>query len=112
MTLREIIAAHPSLFYRQAWYADEPFLDTPANGSVRPAFVVMPDDLGAAPRAADLAALYVESPGDPRWRRFLWTDDHDRYGQRVYVGGVGQYGINTFQIHRHLTIDERWGWPC
>lgn len=112
MTLREILAAYPSLFYRQTWYADEPFLDAPAVGRIRPDFLVMPDDMGATVRAADLAALYVTSPHDSRWRWFLWTHDRDRYGQRVYVGGVGQYGIETFQIHRHLTIDERWGWPC
>lgn len=112
MTLRDLIAANPALFYPQSWYADEPFADTEPTGNLRGDFVVVTDKLAPEVRAADLAVFYVETPHDARWRRFIWTDDFDRYGNRVYVGGVGQYGIEAFQIHRHLTIDDRWGWPC
>lgn len=113
MTLRDLIVAHPTLFYAQSWYAGEPFVDHESTGSAPRDFVVFPAPVKpfADPvHAVDLAALYVTCPADPRWRRFLWTDDYDSHGQRVYVGGVGQYGIEAFQIHRHLTIDERWGW--
>jgi hypothetical protein len=110
MTLREIIAAHPDRFYRQTWFHGESFLGREAS-PVRDDFFITPirkDDAGVY--AADLAALYVTCPDDLRWRRFLWTDDYDKHGLRVYVAGVGQFGCDGFQIHRHLKVDHRWGW--
>jgi hypothetical protein len=111
LTLREIMETHPHLFYKGTWYTGEPFMNRPASGSVPDEFFLC----GTKPNtyavtAADLALLYVDNPRDPRWRRFLWTADHDRHGQQIYVGGVGEFGIDSFQVHRHLTIDHRWGW--
>lgn len=117
MTLLELRAAHPALFYRQEWYDVEPFVNVPAEPmtanfrltEVRDQFQLL---AGSATiklvRAVDLAALYVTVPDDSRWRRFIWTDDIDRWGNRVYVGGVGMYGIPVFQVHRKLEPAAWW----
>lgn len=114
MTLREIRAAHPNLFYPQTWMDGEAFMDEPPSGHLTPGFVAHPYRLNPYPRlavlAVDLAALYVRTPDDPRWRRFLWTDDKDQHGNQVYVAGLGQNGCEGFQIHRHLVPDHRWAW--
>jgi hypothetical protein len=113
VTLNEMRKLYPALFYGQTWYVGERFMDIQPTGKVPAGFFIMN---GALPkgrsdvRAVDLAALYLENPSDPRFRRFLWTDDYDKQGFRVYVGGVGEYGIDAFQIHRQLTVDARWGW--
>ena len=112
MTLAEIVAAHPDDFYRQDWWKAQAFaheghghvLTMPTE--VKP---VDPSYVGFLPYAASLALLYVTDPGAECWRSFLWTADVDDEGNRVYVGGLGIYGIELFQIHRNLEIDERWG---
>lgn len=106
MTLAQIKYTYPHLFYQQqTWYVAERFMQTQAVAL--PSLTAWSEDV--EPRlhasAADLAASYVRDPDNAIWRRFLWTDDHDGYGNRVYVGGVGQYGIDRFQIHRALTPD-------
>jgi hypothetical protein len=50
----------------------------------------------------------VQDPDSLLWRKFMWTADTDRYGHAVYVGGVGEYGIDRWQIHRRLTPDCYW----
>lgn len=113
MTLAEMIEAHPALFYlnNRDWFKDEPFMHVPAtDGAVNQGFTVSEVD-GPGPRevrAVDLALLYVRDPGYSVWRKFLWTDDIDRWGNRVYVAGIGQHGIETFQIHRHLQPAAWW----
>ena len=111
MKLADILRAHPDRFYSQTWYEGEPFLNGRAERIELPdrvaphAFGFMwPDDL---PNAATLALLYVRFPDDPIWRRYLWTSDTDSHGQRVYVGENG-HGL---EIHRHLDLTERWGYP-
>lgn len=102
MTLAQLVKAYPSLFYVQSWYLEEPF--------IHKAPVALPEvaawSYDAEPHlpvsASDLAAAYVRDPMRTIWRHFLWTDDVDRWGQRVYVAGVGVYGINSFQVHRML----------
>lgn len=117
MTLLELRAAHPSLFYLdQHWYETEAFANVPAveMGShwslseVRPSFPLLSNTDVRMIHAVDLAALYVEQPTDSRWRRFIWTDDVDQWGNLVYVGGVGEYGIETFQVHRYLKPAAYW----
>jgi len=104
MTLAQMVSTYPRLFYQQTWYVAERFVQAYP--------VALPDNLTAwsddvEPRlpvsAADLAAAYVKDPANAIWRKFLWTDDTDDYGNRVYVGGVGQYGIDRWQVHRALT---------
>lgn len=106
MTLAQIRRAYPHLFYAdQHWYEGEAFMDLEPRGTLPDCF--KSTDLLYSDRqmvgAADFAAAYVRSPMDARWALFYWTDDLDRFGSRVYVGGVGQYGIPHFQIHRALT---------
>lgn len=118
MTLLELRAAHPALFYRQEWYDAEPFALVPAEPmtphfrltEVRDRFQLRQGTATTVRliRAVDLAALYVTMPEDSRFRRFIWTDDIDRWGNRVYVGGVGMYGIPTFQVHRKLEPAAWW----
>ena len=112
MTLRELRAAHPTMFYPQDWFVGEAFMDC------EPGFVLaMPTSIsdehnGLIVSAVDLAALFLKNPADPIWRRFLWTSDRDRLGQRIYVAGNGYAQCFGFQIHRHLELDtEQWGWP-
>ena len=116
-TLRDVLLSEPSAFYRQTWYANEAFMNAPHPlNPVRPRGV---DRIGSVPtagsdllpHAADLAAAYLNAPGASIWRFFLWTRDVDDYGNPVYVGGVGQFGVDRFQIHRHLRITNQWGCP-
>lgn len=106
MTLADMIAERPDLFYlnNRGWFDGESFMDihaVPMSSWFWASEV--PIDGQHPVRAADLAALYLEDPGRQVWRHFLWTDDMDQYGNRVYVGGVGRLGIDRFQIHRHLS---------
>ena len=92
-TLRRIRESeYAPLFYRQTWWLNEPF----AN------------ELRPGRTAAWMAERFVADPTNPKWRRFIWTDDIDSHGNRVYVGGVGEFGCDGFQIHRLLEPDERW----
>lgn len=111
MTLREIVAAFPDLFYATngIWWQDEPFMarqPRPISEFFWTSEVQL--DNGRPVHAVDLAAFYVKHPDREVWRNFLWTDDVDQWGNRVYVGGVGQYGIEAFQIHRRLEPLAYW----
>ena len=110
MTLRELRAKYPTHFYPQMWFDGEGFMDHPGGHGELP----MPSSIGPepgmiVPYAVDLARLYLKTPGDPIWARFLWTRDEDDVGQRIYVGGIGQARLPGFQIHRHLKLDDKWG---
>lgn len=112
--LAEIVSYDSAAFYTQAWWRDQSFASQrhPAILTMPTAVQRMyPNESGALPLpyASQLAALYLAHRDSEIWRSFLWTADLDDDGNRVYVGGVGIYGIPTFQIHRHLTIDDRWG---
>jgi hypothetical protein len=111
MTLREVIAANPGLFYPQTWYEGEAFMDY--RGPHLPERVGAPSRIRpgteAVIHAVTLAELYMRSRKDPIWNRYLWCADVDSQGQRVYVGGVGNTG--RFEIHRHLHLTDRWGVP-
>lgn len=113
MTLSELRTTFPELFYGhghpEEWFRDEGFMQREPR-AISPFFdtlPVRPEDAGPV-YAVDLAALYVRSPDASVWRRCLWTDDTDRWGNRVYVGGVGLYGIDAFQIHRKLEPECYW----
>ena len=104
MTLAEIRAAVPDLFYAQSWFDGHAFMDRP-EGEPLERVTVWAERIDAHPEpihAVDLARLYVKTPSEPMWREFLWTDDTDDHGNRIYVGGIGKYGVEGFQVHRHL----------
>ena len=120
MTLAEIRRTFPKMFYpNQTWFDGEAFMDIDAQEITRPNTLmrINPDTMGQAyaekvlQHAATWAALYVDTCNDPLWQNFLWTKDLDRFGQRVYVGGVDQGNVHGFQIHRHLRIDNKWAVP-
>lgn len=107
--MREIRAAFPELFYRShvEWFDGEEFMDVePRRISEWFWTSTVPTEDNV--RAVDLAALYVKRPEMSAWRKFLWTCDIDRWGNRVYVSGVGAYGIDAFQIHRKLEPECYW----
>jgi len=111
VTLRALLAKHPTRFYAQTWYADEAFLDEePDHGAPLPR-VLDCDGVPKASRytAATLAALYLQHPTHPMWDRYLWTADMDRDDQRIYVGSVTNTG--TFEIHRHIHLSDRFARP-
>lgn len=101
LCLAHLVEANPDAFYRQDWWLDEPFAWSGSTYDRHP-------DGSSHITAGYLAHLYLHEPDAPRWTRFIWTDDYDSHGNRVYVGGVGQYGCEGFQIHRLLVPDERW----
>lgn len=110
MTLRELIFLHPDKFYGQGWYEDESFMGTPLSRNaprIMPSRVVGKVVFHLLRPAVELADLYVKNSDDPIWRRYLWTADRDRDGQRIYVGDNGK----GLEIHRHLHLTERWGTP-
>jgi hypothetical protein len=115
MTFRELIAAHPDLFYSQAWYAGEAFLDWPCSHPIRlPGFVSCPnppDEPNELPSACMLAELFVRYPHAAVWRNYFWTSSRDHLGQRVYVGGSTDDNGYRLEIHRHLHLTPRWGCP-
>jgi hypothetical protein len=110
MTLRDLVNLHPNLFYlsNAIWWEREPFVDEQAHHLGK--LTLCSAQPTTAPRysAADLALAYVQDPDSLLWRKFMWTADTDRYGHAVYVGGVGEYGIDRWQIHRRLTPDCYW----
>ena len=116
MTLRETLKSGP--FYPQAWYDGEAFLlaDVPASFPLpkkltRPGFTPTPGNPNL-PSVAELVRAYLDNPNAPIWRFWLWTRDVDRHGQAVYVGGIGHDDTPGLQIHRHLTITDRWRVPA
>ena len=115
MTLRELRAAHYDRFHRQDWFDDEPFLDREPwpHGVVAGVRYAgdLPHDTVTLPSAATLAALFVADPTAKWWKYYLWTSDHDRFGQRVYVGGACPENGHRFEIHRHLAITDKWASP-
>ena len=111
MTLRDLLAAHPSRFLRQTWYAREAFLDFDAPPAiVLPKFheAASPDGL-ELPRATLLAHLYLTYPKAAIWGKWLWCKDTDHLGQRIFVGGASATNGRLFEIHRHLHITPRFG---
>jgi hypothetical protein len=118
MTIRELLVQHPALFYPQAWYLEEAFVDAPmlegwpayppAEMQYRgiPPEVILWDFCDQPP-AVVLCNQYVAYPRHPAWNGYIWTADKDAQGQRVYVGSNGR----GLEIHRHLHITNRWGVP-
>jgi hypothetical protein len=114
VTLREIRAAYPDLFYEQTWFDNEPFYDREAEVIDRlpefdqwsfPYMAPMHDEQRVS--AASLALLYVKNPDWEGWTKYWWCDDMDSQKQRVFVGSNGK----GLEIHRYLSITSRFGLP-
>lgn len=98
MTLYQIVVHDSGLFYPQDWWRGHRFAHAEFD----------PETHDGSPTAAYLAWRYLQHPHSPIWRRFIWTSDTDDDGNRVYVGGLGQFKCQGFQIHRLLVPDDRW----
>ena len=111
MTLRQMLAAHPSRFLRQTWYLAERFLDDePDLAQPMPVLITAGDRAHDSEyTAATLVALYLTHPAHPMWDRYLWTADTDRDDQRVYVGGITNTGV--LELHRHIHLSDRFARP-
>lgn len=109
MTLRDLLADHPTKFYPQTWYEHERFLDQwaeplpPLSVVERAGEVPMPGT--TLPFAVQIVHQMLNDKGFAFARWYLWCRDLDALGQRVYVGQNGK-GV---EIHRHLHITHRWG---
>ncbi len=119
VTIRALLAAHPALFYPQAWYTHEPFVYAALVMPVPPPLgridaligdghIVWRGQQALVPAVA-LVDAYVKAPTLAIWHDYLWTDDTDQHGQRIYVGGTANG--HGFEIHRHLHLTKRWGVP-
>ena len=101
ITLLRLVLSNPSKFYKQDWYYDEEFANTPlAVGD----HYIDSAKIGRLeyPPAVVLAWMYVYD--EFALSDYLWTSDFDKYCNRVYVGGLGL--DRGFQIHRHLAHPE------
>ncbi len=112
LTLRNLRAQYPHLFYPQSWFDNEPFMDTPAERIEFPSFMQWSYPYHPAPysktaTAASLCLLYVERPSDPIWEKYLWCADLDSRKQRVFIGK----NDGKMEIHRFLHINSRFGVP-
>lgn len=107
LNLRELQENHSKRFYRQSWYADEPFMERHIHVPPRPPeFSSAMDPRGLSlPSAVALTWAFVLDPEHPVWDHWFWTADTDTEGQRVYVGRRN----GLWEIHRHLAITSRWG---
>lgn len=125
--LREHFGTDPSIsepcFYNQDWYLSESFLDRPLDGEwhlVRKAVLehsraVQPGDLlkgGCAFPPAILCAWtffawYFARGEYLWWHDFVWCEDQDHNGDRIYVGkyhDIDGVNKNGFSVHRHLAL--------
>ncbi len=115
VSLRELLARHPDMFYKQEWYLDEAFMDIALTPVPRMFSRLIPSKTADAVLPIDertdtvlLAELYTRFPDDPRWMKWMWTADTDRHGHDVWVGAPLGKG---FEIHRRFEIDHQWTTP-
>lgn len=99
----------PERFYPQTWWRDEDFAHQLISGDyslpeVMPTRVVI-DTFALLPAVVWLKAA-LQGHARVLDQHYVWCRETDQEGNRVYVGRYAQYG--GYQVHRHLTIDERW----
>lgn len=112
------------LFYFQDWYEKEPFVNCPLDmGWYLIPRRISDSSRGKLPNSQKLynATLltyvfiirYITS-GEVLWPYdYIWCDDTDSNGDRIYVGRYfDPLKINKdgFSIHRHLSIKKNYGW--
>lgn len=115
MTIVEMLADRPKLFYPQQWYRGEAFtrmlpgevLHFAPSGGVFPG--KLPPANARLFHAVELLNAYLRSPQDPIWDRYLWTSDTDAAGQQIYIGGKSNTG--AIEIHRDIRITDRFCTP-
>jgi hypothetical protein len=115
VTLREIRAAYPDLFYKQEWFEGEAFMDFDAADYVPlPVSTITPEqqqvETGRVeyPYAAALLSAYVKEPDAKIWDGWkFWCADMDSEGHRVYV--FKRNGL--MEIHRHIHLTTRFVVP-
>ena len=113
MTLTELVAAYPGLFYRnnRDWYRTEAFmralpLDAEPRVPVRArAITAVPKTNRGLPQAVDIAHAYVLDPLNPVWDDYILCRDRDAQGQQVYVAGCANG--HGFEIHRIIDYAQR-----
>lgn len=115
MTLEELRRRYRSFFLpNQTWFTGEAFMQRHGVASAPPSRLlhrgeVPPKLASGLPWAADLAQSFVATCDHPIWSHWFWCADTDRFGQRVFVGGVRVENGYRFEIHRHLHITEQFG---
>lgn len=123
LNLLDLRSLYPHRFYStQTWMLNESFMRvipvermhaTPKK-LVRTGEIPTPEQAMRLPFAVDLAHAFIAKPDDPIWESYLWCRDTDAEGHRIYLGGSNNSGdgaLRRLEIHRHLTITERWGVP-
>ncbi|MBE6223309.1 MAG: hypothetical protein E7125_07635 [Bacteroidales bacterium] len=115
-------------FYNQDWYLAEAFLDEPLDGTwnlikksvTQESRAQQPTDLIKAGYAFPSAILcawtffawYYARKEFLWWHDFVWCNDTDHNGDRVYVGkyhDIDGVNKNGFSIHRHLSLRSCYG---
>jgi len=126
-TLRDQFGVDPDqgepCFYNQDWYLHEDFIDRPLEARwylvrrevVESSRAVMPEQLMAGQMTFPSAVLcaytffaYYFQTGRYLWYHdFVWCEDTDHNGDRIYVGkyhDVDGVNKNGFSVHRHLAL--------
>lgn len=131
LSLRDQLGINPDksepCFYNQDWYLNEKFMNKPLENKW---YLIKKNifDNSRAQNADELTKDYIFpsaivcayaffvnyfSNGDYLWQHdFVWCDDLDHNGDRIYVGkyfDVAGANKNGFSIHRHLRIRENYG---
>lgn len=125
--LREVFGIDPILsepcFYNQDWYLGETFMDLSLNSQwyllrmnvYEDSRAVEPRDLmshgihfpPAILCAYAFFAYYYRNGEYLWWHDFVWCNDLDHNGDRIYVGkyhDIDGVNKNGFSIHRHLAL--------
>lgn len=126
-TLRDQFGVNPDqgepCFYNQDWYLHEDFIDRQLEARwylvrrevVESSRAVMPEQLMAGRMTFPSAVLcaytffaYYCQTGRYLWYHdFVWCEDTDHNGDRIYVGkyhDVDGVNKNGFSVHRHLAL--------
>ena len=107
VTLRELRALYPDLFYKQDWFEGEPFMDVRVDEPSEMPAAHIPANMSGTilPSAVALTWAYVLNPAARLWDHWFWCADTDRDGQQIFVGKRA----GLWEIHRHLRVTDRWG---
>lgn len=115
-------------FYNQDWYLKEDFMDRHLNSQwflikkdiYEDSRAIMPSDLATRglnfPPAIlcgyTFLAYYYANREYLWWHDFVWCQDTDHNGDRIYIGkyhDIDGVNKNGFSIHRHLALRPCYG---
>lgn len=130
-SLKDIFGDNPNVkepcFYNQDWYDKESFIDKPMtegwflirknvfeeSRAVRPEILVENYSFPSAIRCTYAFFIAWITRSVKLWYHdFVWCDDTDHNGDRVYVGkyhDIDGVNKNGFSIHRHLNLRSCYG---